>query len=39
MFELLFENILSELNVKLNSNGIIDSILPILKKYYPINDE
>jgi len=23
----------------LNNNGIIDSILPILKKYYPNNDE
>ncbi|CAD8045509.1 unnamed protein product [Paramecium sonneborni] len=39
LFELLFENLLQELSQKLNSNGIIDSILPILKKYYPSNDE
>ncbi|CAK70222.1 unnamed protein product (macronuclear) [Paramecium tetraurelia] len=39
LFELLFENIFQELNAKLNSNGIIDSVLPILKKYYPTNDE
>ncbi|CAD8047685.1 unnamed protein product [Paramecium sonneborni] len=39
LFELLFENILQELNAKLNTNGVIDSMLPILKKYYPSNDE
>ncbi|CAD8134738.1 unnamed protein product [Paramecium octaurelia] len=39
LFELLFESIFQELNAKLNINGVIDSVLPILKKYYPTNDE